>query len=92
MLVDGVALNTITDRSNHVSKYKEDGICIKYEDILTADRDTQREIFKRPLVYIFHDTIDKASHSQSPFDVIKATKQAVEESRRQPLTRRPDTI
>lgn len=79
MMVDGVALNTITDRSNHVNKYKEDGICIKYEDILTADRDTQREIFKRPLVYIFHDTIDKASHSQSPFDVIKATKQAVEE-------------
>ena len=34
---------------------------------------------KRPLVYIFHNTIDEASHSQSPFEVIAACRKAIQQ-------------
>ena len=36
-------------------------------------------MFKKPLVIIYHDTIDEASHNQSTFDVIHACHRAVEQ-------------
>ena len=41
--------------------------------------DNPRELFKRPLVYIFYNSIDEASHSQSPFEVIRACRTAIEQ-------------
>lgn len=79
MLVDGQVLNTIEKRTAHLAKYREDAVCVNYEDIMNASQQTAREICKRPLVYIFHNTIDEASHSQSPFEVIRACRTAIEQ-------------
>ena len=79
MLVDGQVLNTIEKRTAHLTKYREDAVCVNYEDIMNASQQTAREICKRPLVYIFHNTIDEASHSQSPFEVIRACRTAIEQ-------------
>lgn len=79
MLVDGQVLNTIEKRTAHLAKYREDAVCVSYEDIMNASQQTAREICKRPLVYIFHNTIDEASHSQSPFEVIRACRTAIEQ-------------
>lgn len=79
MLVDGQILNTTEKRSAHLHRYKEDAVCVNYEDIMNASVQTAREICKRPLVYIFHNTIDDASHSQSPFEVIRACRNAIEQ-------------
>lgn len=79
MLVDGMALSTTELRTAHLNKYREGGICIRYEDVMNGDQATMRELFKHPLVYIFHDTIDEASHSQSPFEVISACRKAIEQ-------------
>lgn len=79
MLVDGQVLNTIEKRTAHLQKYREDAICVNYEEIMNASQQTAREICKRPLVYIFHNTIDEASHSQSPFEVIRACRTAIEQ-------------
>ena len=52
---------------------------MRYEEVMNGDLSAMRELFKRPLVYIFHDTIDEASHSQSPFEVIAACRKAIEQ-------------
>lgn len=79
MMADGVVLTTTDQRTAHLGKYHEGAICIRYEDVMNGDLQSMRELFKRPLVYIFHDTIDDAGHSQSPFDVIYACRKAIEQ-------------
>ena len=80
MAVDDFVLSTIDSRTAHVRKYKEKSFCITYEELMNGPVQSKREIFKQyPLVYVFHDTIDRASHSQSPFEVISACKKAIEE-------------
>lgn len=79
MMVDGSVLTTTEQRTAHLCKYREGAICIRYEDVMNGDSQAMRELFKCPLVYIFHDTIDDAGHSQSPFDVINACRKAIEQ-------------
>lgn len=79
MAVDGAVLATTEQRTAHLDKYREGGICVRYEDVMNGDQTSTRELFKRPLVYIFHDTIDEASHSQSPFEVISACRKAIDQ-------------
>ena len=79
MLVDGTVLTTTEQRTAHLSKYKDGAVCMRYEEVMNGDLSAMREQFKRPLVYIFHDTIDEASHSQSPFEVIAACRKAIEQ-------------
>ena len=79
MAVDGNILTTTEQRTVHVSNYRDEAMCIRYEDVMNGDSQSMRELFKRPLVYIFHDTIDDAGHSQSPFDVISACRKAIEQ-------------
>lgn len=78
MAVDGAVLTTTEQRTAHLRKYREKAICVKYEDVMNRGG-SMREFFKNwRLVYIFHDTIDEASHSQNPFEVIEACRRAVE--------------
>lgn len=79
MAVDGMVLTTTEQRTAHLAKYRDGAICIKYEDVMNGESQSMRELFKHPLVYIFHDTIDEASHSQSPFEVINACRKAIEQ-------------
>ena len=80
MAVDDVVLSTIDSRTAHLRKYKEKSLCITYDELMNGPVQSKREIFKQyPLVYVFHDTIDRASHSQSPFEVISACRKAIEE-------------
>ena len=79
MLVDGALLTTTDQRTVHLDKYRKGAICTRYEDVMNGDAQSMRELFKRPLVYIFYDTIDEAGHSQSPFEVIGACRKAIEQ-------------
>lgn len=82
MAVDDVVLSTIDSRTKHLQRYKPKSLCISYEELMNGLVNSKREIFKEnPLVYIFHDTIDRASHSQSPFEVISACRRAIDELR-----------
>lgn len=77
LAVDGYVLNTTEQRTAHLEKHREGAVCVRYEEVMNSDQTTMRKLFKRPLVYIFHDTIDEASHSQSPFEVISACRKAI---------------
>lgn len=79
MANDGVVLTLIEQRTEHVRKFREDAVCVKYEEVMNGDAMAKRELFKSSLVIIYHDTIDEASHNQSTFDVIHACHRAVEQ-------------
>lgn len=79
MLVDGKMLNSAALRTTHVNGYREGALCVNYEDVMNGNAMATREMFKRPLVYIFYNTIDEVSHNQSPFEVISACERAVEQ-------------
>jgi hypothetical protein len=79
MTIDGQLLTTIEQRTAYVNKYREGAVCVNYEDVMNGVIPNLREFFKKPLVYIFYNTIDEASHSQSPFEVIKACRSAIEQ-------------
>ena len=77
MLVDGQVLVTTEQRTAYVSRYREGAVCVKYEDVMNGDQTSNRELFKRPLVYIFHDVIDENSHPQNPFEIIRSCRTAI---------------
>lgn len=79
MLVDGSILSTIEQRTAHLRKYRKEAMAVRYEEVMSGDTKTTRELFKRPLVYVFHDAIDEASHSQNPFEVIGACRKAIQQ-------------
>ena len=79
MLVDGKALSSTEQRTAHLEQYKPGGRCIDYVELMNMGSQAQRDLFKSPLVYIFYNTIDEASHSQSPFEVIRACRIAIEQ-------------
>lgn len=79
MLVDGEVLDTLESRSAQVAKYKEGACCVDYETVIKSDQKTARALFKRPLVYIFHNTIDAASHGADAGEVVVACRKAIEQ-------------
>ena len=79
MLVDGLPLSTMEQRTAQLTRYRDGAVCISYEEVMNGSISNVREFFKKPLVYIFYNTIDEASHSQSPFEVIRACRTAIEQ-------------
>ncbi len=79
MLVDGKSLITTEARTSHVDGYREGAVCVSYEEVMNGHAQSMRDLFKRPLVYIYYNTLDEVGHSQSPFEVISACDRAVEQ-------------
>lgn len=79
MATDGVVLNSLELRTAHLKKYRSDAVCVSYKDVMDGEALSKRDLFKKSLVYIYHDTIDEASHNQNPFDVISACRRAIEQ-------------
>ena len=79
MTVDGQMLVTKEQRTAHLNRYREGALCVNYEEVMALNSDERRELFKRPLVYVFYNTIDETSHTQSPFEVVRACRTAIEQ-------------
>ena len=64
MLIDGKALTSKDERQAHLQALYPDSLCLNYAEVMDGGRLLdKRELFKaRPLVYIFHNTIDNAGH------------------------------
>ena len=77
MIVDGQVLVTTEQRTAHLARYKEGAVCVKYDVVMNGDQTSNRELFKHPLVYIFHDVIDENSHPQNPFEIIRSCRTAI---------------
>lgn len=77
MAVDGQVLRTIDQRTAHVQKYVDGAFCIDYADWEKKSLDEKREICKRPLVYIFHNCIDRDGHDAGAYEMTRACSTAV---------------
>lgn len=81
MLVDGVARPSLDSRTQLLNQYKSNAVCVDYATIMQQNQQTNRELFKHPLVYIMHNTVDDAGHSNSAIEFTNACNKAIEELR-----------
>ena len=79
MSVDHSILNTTDKRSAQLQRYCENSICVPFETVAKYVQDTNREIFKNQVVYIFHDAIDKVGHDGTSQEIVAACRKAVDD-------------
>lgn len=76
MLVDGADLASKDQRSDFLNGYVNGATCVNYEEVDGNNMQTNRELFKKPLVYVFHNTIDEAGHNG---DIIDACRKSIQQ-------------
>ena len=79
MIVDGKVLKTNDQRTAHMSQYRAGATCIDYKKVTESSQDEMRELFKRPIVYVMHDKIDKEGHDQSAIEMTNACASSIEQ-------------
>ena len=79
MAVDDHILNDIEKRSKHLQAYRDGAVCVAFETVAEYNQEKNREIFKHPLVYIFHDVIDKTGHDGNAKQVVNSCRDAIKE-------------
>lgn len=81
--VDGQILDNTEKRATQVSKMVNDATCINISVLTNKSKTDQeiREMFKRPLVYVMHDTIDSNSHGGTAKEVVGSCREAIKELR-----------
>lgn len=79
MAVDDRILDTTQKRSEHLQTYRDGAVCVPFETVAEYNQDKNREIFKHPLVYIFHDVIDKTGHDGNAKQIVNSCRDAIRE-------------
>ena len=79
MAVDDRILDTTQKRSEHLQAYRDGAVCVPFETVAEYNQEKNREIFKHPLVYIFHDVIDKTGHDGNAKQVVNSCRDAIRE-------------
>lgn len=79
MAVDNHILDTTQKRSEHLRVYRDGATCVPFETVAEYNQEKNREIFKHPLVYIFHDVIDKTGHDGNTKQIVNSCRDAINE-------------
>ena len=79
MAVDDHILDTTLKRSEHLQVYRDGAVCVPFETVAEYNQEKNREIFKHPLVYIFHDVIDKTGHDGNAKQIVNSCRDAITE-------------
>lgn len=79
MAVDDHILDTTLKRSEHLQVYRYGAVCVPFETVAEYNLEKNREIFKHPLVYIFHDVIDKTGHDGNAKQIVNSCRDAITE-------------
>ena len=77
MAVDNHILDTTQKRSEHLRGYRDGAVCVPFETVAEYNQEKNREIFKHPLVYIFHDVIDKTGHDGNAKQIVNSCREAI---------------
>ena len=81
MLMDGEKCPTsIAQRTTYLNKYKEGAVCLDFNDVYSSPM-KNREYFKQPLVFIFHNAIDESGHLNDPAAVVDACRSSISKLR-----------
>ena len=78
--IDGRSIEGIENRQQLLASYKQDSIAIQFSDLNGLSGPDLRELFKKPVVYIYHDVID-ATGDKKPSErrTFNAVKEAIAE-------------
>ena len=77
MAVDNHILDTTQKRSEYLQGYRDGAVCVPFETVAEYNQEKNREIFKHPLVYIFHDVIDKTGHDGNAKQIVNSCREAI---------------
>ena len=77
MFVDGTIINGLKERDFQLKKYNPEGVCLNFTEVKKNVMEN-REALRKPVVYIYHDTIDSISHDH-PEKTAQACEEAVDE-------------
>jgi uncharacterized protein (TIGR02687 family) len=73
--INGIDNSSIPNREKVLQGTQEEALALSYENLEDLDQEERRAIFKRPLVYIYHDVIDdtgdKKRSERRTFEVTK---------------------
>ena len=78
-----ISTEGIPNRNNILQKAKSDSLAVQFSEIISNSQEKNREIFKKAVVYIYHDIIDstgdKKASERRTFDVVP---EAIDEIKR----------
>ena len=78
--IDGISIDGIENRQQILRKFDNNALAVQYGMVENMPLKDSREIFKAPLVYVYHDVID-ATGDKRPSErrTFKAVEEALEE-------------
>lgn len=79
MSVDNKILANRESRNDQLASFKDNAECVSFERVAKYNQDVNREIFKRPLVYVMHNRIDHDSHGEPANVVAESCRQTIKE-------------
>ncbi len=79
LLVDGTVCNSTDLRTAQIESIVPNACCVQYSDVIKNSEKQNRELFKKPLVYIMHDTIDNDGHDCDADKLTAACRKCVED-------------
>jgi len=82
MLMDNVGTTNISKEqcSAQLERYQEGAICVNFEKVKNYSDENRSKYFKgRPVVYVFHNTIDDTGHDDNPSRTVNECRTSVEE-------------
>ncbi len=79
LLIDDKVLTSNEQRGQQLSQFKPDSDCKDYKFVSESSQKEMRELFKKPVVYVMHDKIDKEGHDQSAIEMTKACSDTVKD-------------
>lgn len=81
VLVDGQKTDTLEQRQAILQKYKQDAICVSYDDIKNMTVTEMKSFFAwKPVTYIYHNQIDaRGDNPKTENEVFVACEEAVNE-------------
>jgi uncharacterized protein (TIGR02687 family) len=77
--IDGEKTNGIDNRDKILKKQSANYQAVSFENILNGTKQSNRELFKTDVVYIYHDIIDKEGHKGTERNVFQSTQIAIAE-------------
>ena len=77
--IDGEKTNGIENRDKILKKQSASYQAVTFETILNGTKQSNRELFKTDVIYIYHDIIDKEGHKGTERNVFQSTQIAIAE-------------
>jgi uncharacterized protein (TIGR02687 family) len=79
IIIEGIKTNGIDNRNKILKTQSSKYQAVSYDTILNGSKQTNRELFKTDLTYIYHDIIDKEGHKGTERNVFRSTQTAINE-------------